>query len=169
MKKTVAIVSAIVFALLASGCMGKSIVVPQNQPISEPMSKVVDGIEIDWNQINSDCVALLDKSEYPYGKKIDFIMDPDAGMVGLAWMVDDACTYEDAPAYAEGFIKAFNDAMATQDFKYAISGENYYGGVFDIYGCEVYVFHEADQDNPEKYLVAQVVAPGSNEPIVPNK
>ena len=167
MKKAAVIVLSLVVAFSAAGCMGKSIVVPKAQPA--PASERPEEVVIDWNQVVSDCEDLLDKEEYPYGKAIDYMIDDEAGMIGLAWMVDDACTYDEAPAYATGFIKAFNDAIAIQNFDFAVSGENYYGGVFDLYGCEIYVFHEADQENPEKYLVAQVVAAGSNATIVANK
>ena len=64
------------------------------------------------------------------------------------------------------FAKAFNDAVATQDFSYALSTEDSYGGYWDINDLDVQVYHEKDIMEPELYIVNQLIPAGSNEAVV---
>jgi len=167
MKKLLALILCGIIMLSLSGCYEKKIVVPK--PIPADSIPGGEGEEaFDWEQVRDDCNDLLNLDEYPHKVYLDFQVDDAAKVVGLALSLDSTSTPDIAEAYATDYIKAFNDAIATQDWDYAASGDDYYGGYFDEYGIELLVFHLGDEEDPDKYIVNQIIEAGSGAPVHAN-
>lgn len=160
---------ALIFAvvILSTGCVEREIVI--NKPINEvPDVTVKENIEIDWDQVMEDCEAALNEDEFPYGSYLDFAVHDDENLTEIIWPVKPECPIEEMPAYAEAYAKAFNDAVATQDFKYAVSSDDSYGGYWDTHDMDVQVYYEKDIMWPENYWINQLVPAGTNDKIILN-
>jgi len=164
MKKFTALFLCGIMILSLTGCYEKKIVVAR-QIDPSPYSGENEVIEFDMEQTREDCEALINEGDYPHKVYIDFQVDEEAQVVGLAVAVDDECSDEEALQYGTDYIKAFNDAMATQDFRFATSDEGYYGGFFDIFGIELYLFRISDEQDPDKYITHQIIEAGTNDPV----
>ena len=164
------IVFITIFTILLMACLGgckeKEIVVAKNQ--DEPDFTIKEGIEIDWDQVMDDCESALNADEYPYGSYLDFAVHDDENLTEIIWPVKPECPIEEMPAYAEAYAKAFNDAVATQDFKYAVSSDDSYGGYWDTHDMDVQVYYEKDIMWPENYWINQLVPAGTNDKIILN-
>ena len=160
-----ALIITVVF--MSTGCVEREIVT--NKPITVvPDITIKEDVEIDWNQVMEDCESALNADEYPYGAYLDFAVHDDDNVTEIIWPVKQECPIEEMPAYAEAYAKAFNDAVATQDFKYAVSSDDSYGGYWDSHDMDVQVYYERDIMEPENYWVNQIVPAGSNDPIMLN-
>ena len=156
-----------VLAVLSTGCVAREIVT--NNPVEAvPDLTVKDDIKINWDQVMEDCESMLNADEYPYGAYLDFSVHDDENVTEIIWPVKPECPIEEMPAYAEAYAKAFNDAVAIQDFKYAVSSDDSYGGYWDTHDMDVQVYYEKDIMEPENYWVNQIVPAGSNDPIMLN-
>ena len=71
-------------------------------------------------------------------------------------MTEDANQLESLD-YGKAYIRAFNDAVATQDPSYAFSTDSYYGGLWDKYGIDLQLYKESVILYPDKYFVNQVM------------
>ena len=154
------ILVALMFCL--TGCKEKEIVVPQSQ---EPDFTIKEGIEIDWDQIMTDCQDLLCEEDYPYGSYLDFAVHDEDNTVELIWPLKAECPKEEAVEYGVAYIRAFNDACSTQDFGIAMSTEDYYGGYWDDHTIDIQVFWENDIMEPDNYLINQIIEAGTNAPV----
>ena len=101
-------------------------------------------------------------------ERAEEMVHDDNNLTEIIWPVKPECPIEEMPAYAEAYAKAFNDAVATQDFKYAVSSDDSYGGYWDSHDMDVQVYYERDIMEPENYWVNQIVPAGSNDPIMLN-
>lgn len=167
LKKIIIISFAAVLAVVSTGCVEREIVI--NKAIQDiPDVTIKENIEIDWEQVMEDCEALLSGDEYPYGCYLDFAVHDDENTTEIIWPVKNECPVEEMPEYAAAYAKAFNDAVAVQDFSVKLSEDDYYGGYWDEHDMDVQVYYEKDIMEPEKYYVNQIVPAGSNDPIIIN-
>ena len=97
----------------------------------------------------------------------DFEVIEDKKTIRLIWPLKNTATQLDAMNNGAGYIKMFNDVVATQDFSIAKSSEHYYGGLWDKYTLQLEIFKEEDLLFPQKYYVNQEMDPGSNDPVLP--
>lgn len=155
-------------AVFGSGCTKRELVVPQSMAI-EPDFSLKDNIKVDWFQIEDDCYETLNQEEYPLLNQLDYVVFEDKNIIRLILVLKDEANQLDALTYGTAYIKAFNDAMATQDFSLARSGEGYYGGLWDKYGLEleVYPYSEILNEDTSGYYVNQAMDPASNDPVIP--
>ena len=150
-------------ALLAA-CGERKIVAPENE---QPYTEITEGIQIDWDQVNYDFTYAIDEAYPEISSYIDFEVIEDKKTIRLIWPLQNTATQLDAINNGAGYIKMFNDIVATQDFSIAKSSENYYGGLWDRYTLQLEIFKEGDLLFPEKYYVNQEIDPGSNAPVLP--
>ena len=150
-------------ALLAA-CGERKIVAPENE---QPYTEITEGIQIDWDQVNYDFTYAIDEAYPEISSYIDFEVIEDKKTIRLIWPLQNTATQLDAINNGAGYIKMFNDIVATQDFSIAKSSENYYGGLWDRYTLQLEIFKEEDLLFPEKYYVNQEIDPGSNTPVLP--
>ena len=150
-------------ALLAA-CGERNIVAPENE---QPYTEITEGIQIDWDQVNYDFTYAIDEAYPEISSYIDFEVIEDKKTIRLIWPLQNTATQLDAINNGAGYIKMFNDIVATQDFSIAKSSENYYGGLWDRYTLQLEIFKEEDLLFPEKYYVNQEIDPGSNAPVLP--
>ena len=165
-RKILLISSAIVLAACVSGCKPKEIVVNQSAAALPVIEKKSD-IELDYFQMMEDTKALMEEQGFDQIYDMDFCEYPDDNVTEITLMVKPEVSQVDAMDYAEAFIRAFNDAAATQDFSYKVSDEHYHGGYWDKWGMDLMVFWMADFDKPEEYLINQVMDPGAQDPVIP--
>lgn len=165
-RKLLAVLLVASVAVLATGCVEREIVLnPAGDMVPDVSLK--EGIEIDWQQVVDDCEDMLSEEEYPYGGEISFSPneeDPTKPVV-LNWTVGADCPPQVALEYANAYVKAFNDAVATQDFNYAFSTTDTYGGYFDKNDFTINICYNTDELKPEDYVVSQTVKAGTNEPL----
>ena len=150
-------------ALLVA-CGERKIVAPENE---QPYTEITEGIQIDWDQVNYDFTYAIDEAYPEISSYIDFEVIEDKKTIRLIWPLQNTATQLDAINNGAGYIKMFNDIVATQDFSIAKSSENYYGGLWDRYTLQLEIFKEEDLLFPEKYYVNQEIDPGSNAPVLP--
>ena len=150
-------------ALLAA-CGERKIVAPENE---KSYTEITEGIQIDWDQVNYDFTYAIDEAYPEISSYIDFEVIEDKKTIRLIWPLKNTATQLDAINNGAGYIKMFNDIVATQDFSIAKSSENYYGGLWDRYTLQLEIFKEEDLLFPEKYYVNQEIDPGSNAPVLP--
>ncbi len=170
MKKLIKMVAAFALAVVAagvlSGCMEKSIVLPHSDT---PDLTIKDNVTIDWDQVMAECEETLNKDDYPAGSYLDFAVHEEEKTVELIWPIENKTSQLVALEYGKAYIRAFNDAVATQDNKYAFSTDDYYGGFWDEYTIDLQVLWDTDYIllHPEEYLVNQIIDAGSNDPVLP--
>lgn len=162
-KKTLICALVLAAAVLSAGCVEREIV--KNQEEIVPDFSIKDDIEIDWEQAREDCEAALEEDEYPYGKYIDFEVDEEGNAVRVIWPLNEGSPKEAAPEYGEALIRALNDAIAVQDFKYALSSQESYGGYWELHDVKVEVFDDSDILFPDNYYVNDTIPAGSNKPV----
>ena len=146
--------AALIFTLAAgvtcfiTGCTEKEIVKAQSSAL-EPDFKI--------------------KDNYPQGDYIDVDRRraESQKIIRLIWVLSDDANQLEALQYGPAFIKAFNDAVAVQDFSIQSSNENYYGGLWDRYALELEIFRASDIMEPDNYYVNQAMDAGSNDPVIP--
>jgi len=155
-------------AAVLPGCVQREIVV--NPTAAVPDMAIKDDVEIDWDQVMSDCEEILNEDDYPMGAYLDFAIheatDEQPAYTEIIWPVKEEITEEQAVEYAAAYARAFNDAVATQDFSYGLSSDESYGEYWDKNNMYVQVFRESDILFPEHYLVNQYIEAGSNDPII---
>ena len=149
---------------LLTACGERKIVAPENE---QPYTEITEGIQIDWDQVNYDFTYAIDEAYPEISSYIDFEVIEDKKTIRLIWPLKNTATQLDAINNGAGYIKMFNDIVATQDFSIAKSSENYYGGLWDRYTLQLEIFKEEDLLFPEKYYVNQEIDPGSNAPALP--
>ncbi len=151
-------------SVLLTACGERKIVAPENE---QPYTEITEGIQIDWDQVNYDFTYAIDEAYPEISSYIDFEVIEDKKTIRLIWPLKNTATQLDAINNGAGYIKMFNDIVATQDFSIAKSSENYYGGLWDRYTLQLEIFKEEDLLFPEKYYVNQEIDPGSNAPVLP--
>ena len=178
MKKiSVALTFAAVMSvsLLLSGCRKRGEIlesVAAENPVlaggqDKPDVALHDNVVLDFDEIQSSAEELiLDSEEYPLSSYIDTYADEDRKQIMLIWPLQNEATEEDGVHYAEGLLRAYNDAAHDQDFSIALSTEDSYGGLYSRYDVNVQVFREQDLLNAQNYFVSMTIPAGSKEKVV---
>jgi|GEM_PF-502441 len=164
-KGIVAAALALCLASSVTGCAKRTIVVSQHD--NNPQGAIPKNIKIDWDQVKTDCESVLDKETYPHGSYLDFAVHDEQKVIELIWPMTEDANQLESLDYGKAYIRAFNDAVATQDPSYAFSTDSYYGGLWDKYGIDLQLYKESVILYPDKYFVNQVMDPGSNDPVLP--
>jgi len=162
-KKIMIMILAASIVAMTAGCVKREIVV--NSVQSVPDMEIKEGIEIDWEQVMDDCEAALNHEDYPEGQYLDFAVDEENNVTKIIWPLKPGVSPETCVEYAQAYAKTFNDVIATQDFGYALSTEDSYGGYWDKHDMDVQVYDESDIMEPRDYYVNQIISAGSNDPI----
>ncbi len=133
----------------------------------KPDTEIHNDIVIDFDEVQESAEELIkDSEEYPLSSYIDTFVDEDRKEIWLIWPLKNEATEKDGVVYAEGLIRAFNDAAQEQDFSIVLSNENSYGGLYDRYSVNVQVFTEDKIMAPEDYFVSMTIPAGSKEKVV---
>ncbi len=163
MKK---ILIAVGCAMLLSGCTESNIVKPENAP-AVPETGIVEGIQIDWNQVQEELdEQFVGSEEYPYGVNIDFYVEDENAYVMVT--VQDGVTKEEAAKYATAIIKGLNSSVAMQDFSYQDDGNSLYGKFSKENVVWIYVMPESTADDESTWLVDDAIVPAQQREVEPN-
>ncbi len=165
MKKTL-IALGLGCALFLSGCTESNIVDPEKGS-AVPETGVVEGIQIDWGQVQDELdEEFVASDDYPYGENIDFYVED--GNAYMMITVKDGVSKEEAANYATAIIKALNDSVAMQDFSYQNDGTSMYGKFSQENVVWIYVMPESTADDESTWLVDDAIVPGQERPVEPN-
>ena len=165
MKKTL-VALGLGCAVLLSGCTESNIVDPQNGS-AVPETGIVEGIQIEWNQVQEELdEEFVGSDDYPYGKEIYFYVED--GNAYMMITVEDGVSKEEAANYATEIIKALNDSVAMQDFSYQNDGTSMYGKFSQENVVWIYVMPESTADVESTWLVDDAIVPGQERPVEPN-
>ena len=150
---------------LLNACGEKKIVTTDSV---QPYTEITEGLEIDWEQVRENFDEIVADTYPDISSYTDFEVMEDQKIIRLIWPLKNTATQLDAIYAGPGYIKLFNDVVATQDFSIAKSSENYYGGLWDKYTLQLEIFREKDiRFNSDQYYVNQEMDPGSNDPVIP--
>lgn len=164
MKRKVFLICAIT-AMLLAGCTPSNIVQPTG-PV-KPDFETKKGIVLDWGQIGDDLdKQFLNNEEYPMATSINYSVDQDKKNLQLTLMVHAGTTQEQAVTFATAVVKAVNDEAAIQDFSFANSTDQSYGGFFQEYSALVRVIPDGLMNDKSIWLVDMEIPAGSDKPIV---
>jgi ribosomal silencing factor RsfS len=117
------------------------------------------------NTINGVYEVALDKDTYPYADSIYIDVDESNRLVDYTVIVADDTTEEQAVAYANDLIDAFNDIAAEKKDGITPSSDGYYGSVFDEYKIIMTIATNESIMNESDWLVCQTIAAGEHTPI----
>ncbi|OUQ17390.1 hypothetical protein B5E84_10125 [Lachnoclostridium sp. An14] len=163
MKK---VLIAIGCAALLSGCTQSNIVKPENGSVV-PETGVIEGIQIDWAQVQEELDdQFVGSEDYPYGVNIDFYVEDENAYVMTT--VEDGVSKEEAARYASAVIRGINDSVAMQDFSYKNDGSSFYGKFSDENVVWIYVMPESTVDDESTWLVDDAIIPGRQRLVEPN-
>ena len=167
MKKKILTTALLAAGMLSlSGCVERKIVVRQTQE-ETPDFAIKEDIVIDWDEVRNECEAVLISDDFPHVEYIDFAVYEEDKIIRLILPLDEVITQIESLDYGTAYIKMFNDIVATQDFSYAKSGEDYYGGLWDEYNLILEVFKEEELVFPELYYINQDIPAGTHLPVEP--
>ncbi len=178
MKKRVLVMMFAVMtaAVLMSGCRKRDSIlesVAAENPVlagaeQKPDVEIHDDIILDFDEVQSSAEELIsDSEEYPLSSYIDTYVDEDRKQIWLIWPLKNEATEKDGVKYAEGLLRAFNDAAQEQDFSIALSSEDSYGGLYNRYDVNIQTFTENKILSGEDYYVSMTIPAGSGEKVVP--
>ena len=153
-------------AAVLGGCTESNIVNPENAEVT-PETGIVEGIELDWNQISEELNDQFTRSEdYPYGEQIECYGED--GNVYIMVTVEDGVSKEEAAQYATEIIKALNVSVETQDFSYQSKEDKLYGSFSEENVVWIQVMPESTADDESTWLVDDAVTPEIQREILPN-
>lgn len=159
MKKI--ITALLTCTLLLSGCTQSNIVAKDGSGV--PDTEVRSGIEIEWGQVWNDLDSqFADPEVYPFCESVNCNIVEEEHRIELVLLVQPGTTVEEAAPYATEVIKGFNDSIATQDFSYAVSGDEYYGGFMDLYDVNVLVAPYDTKEDSATWILEDTITAGSD-------
>lgn len=179
MKKSsiaIAVTALMSAAVLLGGCTKRGEIlesVAAENPIpagadEKPDLEIHDDIVLDFDEVQTSAEELIaDSEEYPLSSYIDTYVDEDRKEIWLIWPLLNEAEEKDGVFYAEGLLRAFNDAAQEQDFSIARSTEDSYGSLYDRYSVNIQVFPEAKILAAEDYFVSMTIPAGSKQKVVP--
>jgi hypothetical protein len=127
------------------------------QTDASPDFDVYNYVEIDTDQLTEDVNDVgLDPENYPMASSIEFQVDLEEEIVNMKVVVKDDTSDEDASWYAGEAIKVLNDQVASQDFSYAESDEEYFGGLYQDATINLSVYYESDYPDGEPFFTDTV-------------
>lgn len=146
MKKIMLICSLAVFLL--AGCTKSRIVNP-----TEATGEEAGMPDYDFGSIGDELNKTYTKNDQYPGVEIAFQIIGGSSEASFGLTVKDGTTSEEAVAYAETVLKAFNDLFMKQDSAIQKSDDNYYGGFYDEYITALKVTPEGKKDDPSAWLI----------------
>lgn len=161
LKKALTISALALAVIMTSGCVAREITV---DPYADGPAKVQteENIVLNQAQIIEDCKDVLyANDEYEYVDYIDMVVNEEKGYVELILPLTDDAPKKCAKEYAKAYIRAFNDACVTQDWRYDISRDDYYGGYYENHDLYILVFRSSDIFDHDAYYIAQYIPAGS--------
>ncbi len=139
-----ALLAAAACAFLLCGCTKSNIVQPEGESANEPDFNIYNNLELDMDQFQSEVKEVcLDENDYPMADAVEFEIDEDKALVSVTVVVKDDTSAEDTAAYADAVIKEINDEAAVQDYSYAESGEDTFGGYFQDRAIHLKIYEKA--------------------------
>lgn len=133
-------------AVLLGGCTKSNIVQPSVEPgeTMGPDFNLYNDIELDLDQLKEDVEDIfLDASEYPAAAGLEFTVNIPEEYVDVTVIVKDGTSPEDAAFTAAEAVKIINDQVAVQDFGYAESTEDYFGGLYQDNVIRLKIYDES--------------------------
>ena len=153
-------------AVMLGGCTESNIVNPENATVT-PETGIIEGIELDWDQVTDELNDEFVKSDkYPFGDKIQ--LNVDEGNVYIMVTVEDGVSKEEAAQYATEIIKALNVSVETQDFSYQSDEDKLYGTFSEENVIWIQVMPKSTADDESTWLVDDAVVPEMQREILPN-
>lgn len=156
-------------AVLLCGCTKSNIVQPDLEPgeTMGPDFDLYNNIEIDTEQLQEDVEEIyLDEDDYPMAATIEIDLDLDEEYLAVTVVVKDDTSPEDAAQYAETVVKGTNDQIAVQDFGYAESDDNSYGGIHQDNEIRVKIYDESSYESEAEPMYEATFEKDVYEPIV---
>ena len=148
-------------AVLLCGCTESTIVNPSQGGAGEaaaPDFNLYRDIEIDMEQLQEGVADIyLDESDYPMATALGFEINEEEEYVAVQVVVKDDTSAEDAAYYADAVVKGINDEYAIQDFSFAGSEEEYFGGLYQEREIRLAVYDETGYEAEEPMY--EVVVP----------
>lgn len=161
--RTYLLLAACVFLL--AGCTKSNILTPSN--IGEPNFDIVEGIELDQDQIKEDVADYFENHEqYDFAQEFELNLDESSKTLTILITVEDETDPMEAADLAAGMIRAYADAVSTQDFSYKASTPDTYGDYFMDYSVRVQVVLVSSADESGR-IVDQLIKAGENTPVAP--
>lgn len=167
---------AVAGMVLLSACKSTDSITPtmaprETQTIHETYHEPPNGaIELstsmDWEQVIEGTEEILNSNDYPLGVYLDYAVDEDNKSIILVWPLTQEATIEDAILYGQAYIKAFNDSAQMQNFEIALSDENNYGGLWNLYNLKLQVYREVDIVHEMDYYINQEIPAGTTIQLV---
>lgn len=146
-------------AIILSGCTQSNIVRNSEVKIQvdAPDMEIDPDAEIDLDELTNDVNDVgLDPDTYPMASAIRFSVRLDEGVVDLDVVVKDDTSNDDAAWYAGEAIKVLNDQVVVQDPSYAVSEEDYFGGLYQEAEINVNIYYESDFPDGEPFFESTV-------------
>lgn len=131
---------------LLCGCTKSNIVNPETDPSQEPGPdfNLYNDIVLDEEELYREVNDIyVDPVDYPMAVGIEFELHLDDGYVDIVAIVKDGTSKEDAALYAEVAIKGVNDEVAVQDYSYAQSEQDSFGGLYQDNEINLKVYEES--------------------------
>lgn len=154
MKKIV--ITLLSCTLLLCGCTQSNIVAAEGERV--PDTEIRGGIEIEWGQVWDELDAqFLDKELYPFSQSINGNIRDEENKIDLVLLVEGEITKEEAGAYATTVLKGLNDSVATQDFSFHPSDDDFYGDFVSNYDVSVLVAPAKSFEDPANYILEDTI------------
>lgn len=135
-------------AFLLAGCTKSQIVNP-----TAATGEEAEMPSYDFGSIGDELNKTYTKNDQYPGVEIAFQIIGGSSEASFGLTVKEGTTSEEAVAYAETVLKAFNDLFTEQESTIAKSGDNYYGGFYDEYVTALKVTPEGKKDDPSAWLI----------------
>ena len=154
MKKI--IITLLSCTLLLCGCTQSNIVASEGNRV--PDTEIRGGIEIEWGQVWDDLDAqFLDKELYPCSESINGNIMDEENKIDLVLLVNEEITKEQASEYATAVLKGLNDSVATQDFSFNPSDEEFYGDFVSNNDVSVLVAPALSFEDPSTHILEDTI------------
>ncbi len=161
MKRWIVLMASV--CLLLCGCTESNIVYGNKQKYDDQYQPV-NGIV--WEQVWEDFSSIYaDTDMYPFAASVNAGVYPEENVVKFYLLVNEEISGKEASDYATKVVKGFNDLIALQNSAYAQSDTESYGGYLAQYGIYVMVGPDATKDDPETWIIEDMIPQGEYRPV----
>ena len=151
---------------LLCGCTKSNIISGEQNQYGELPQPDQNGIV--WEQLWEDFDDIYaDQDVYPFIETVNGGVYSDENKIKFFLLLNNEISSEEAADYATEVIKGFNDLIAEQNDKYALSSEDSYGGYVSSY--DVYVMVSTDDSKADKssWILEDTIPAGEYRPVDP--
>ena len=99
----------------------------------------------------------LDKELYPFSESINGNIMDEENKIDLVLLVNEEITPEQAGEYATVVLKGLNDSVATQDFSFNPSDEEFYGDFVSNNDVSILVAPALSFEDPSTYILQDTI------------